>query len=351
MKIFALLQEPANYTQSLVRNIYAPRGVDFAYIHGTSMASAENAAAIGLGFWTRVKFLWRQLKTHDAIIVNGYTGSACLVAIWLNILFFRRSMALESDTELQIPAKHIKRTLKWLWLHFLFTRKYCYGFAGGNFGHKELFRHYGMAEKRIFLMPMMVDNSLCRRNDVKTKQSKPFKFGYIGRLVTIKQVDKIIAAMRILKAEGLDVALEVIGDGECRNELEVQSEGLPIVFRGALFGKEKIAALHGLDALVLYSNFEPWGLVVNEALASDTPVIVSDKVGARKDLVEGENSTGLVAKWNDTNDLVDKMCRLATDAKLYEELSVNAITRMESWNYMLYARQFDAWRSEIDKGE
>lgn len=347
MKIFALLQEPANYTQSLVRNIYAPRGVDFAYIRSDSTAAAGNANAIGEGLLERIKFLWQQLRTHDAIIVNGYTGQACLIAIWLNILFFRRSMALESDTELQIPANHIKRTLKWLWLHFLFTRKYCYGFAGGNYGHKDLFRHYGMAEKRIFLMPMMVDNSLYRRNDVKTKQSKPFKFGYIGRLVTIKQVDKIIATMRILKAEGLDVALEVIGDGECRNELEAQAEGLPVVFRGALFGNEKIAALHGLDALVLYSNFEPWGLVVNEALASDTPVIVSDKVGARKDLVEGENPTGLVAKWNDTNDLVDKMCRLATDARLYAELNANATMRMKSWNYVQYGLQLDAWIEKV----
>lgn len=349
MKIFALLQEPANYTQSLVRNIYAPRGVDFVYIRGDSTAAAGNANAIGEGLLERIRFLWRQLRAHDAIIINGYTEHVCLIAIWLNILFFRRPMALESDTELQIPAHPIKRAAKWLWLKFLFTRKYCYGFAGGNYGHKELFRHYGMAESRIFLMPMMVDNSLYRRKRAKDSQSTPFKFGYVGRLVPIKQVDKLIEAIRKLKFEGVAVALVVVGDGECRKELERQAQGLPIAFRGALFEQEKIDALHDLDALVLYSSFEPWGLVVNEALASGIPVVVSDKVGARRDLVEGELATGLVAKWNDVDDLTDKMRQLAADESLYARLCANAIRRMEDWNYGLYGRQFDRWTDAVER--
>ncbi len=351
MKIFALLQEPANYTQSLVRNIYAPRGVDFAYIRSDSTAAAGNASAIGEGLLERIKFLWRQLSAHDAIIINGYTGQACLIAIWLNILFFRRPMALDSDTELQIPDDPVKRAAKWLWLKFLFAHKYCYGFAGGNYGHKDLFRHYGMAESRIFLMPMMVDNSLYRRKRAKDSPSSPFKFGYVGRLVPIKQVDKLIEAIRKLKSEGVAVALVVVGDGECRKELERQAQGLPIAFRGALFGQEKIDALHDLDALMLYSSFEPWGLVVNEALASGIPVVVSDKVGARRDLVEGELATGLVAKWNDVDDLTDKMRQLATGAKVYADLSANTVKRIKSWDYALYARQFDSWVAEIDKGE
>lgn len=352
MKIFALLQEPANYTQSLVRNIYAPRGVDFAYIRGDSTAAAGSTSAIGEGLLERIRFLWRQLRAHDAIIINGYTGHACLIAIWLNILFVRRPMALESDTELQIPANPVKRAAKWLWLKFLFSRKYCYGFAGGNYGHKELFRHYGMAESRIFLMPMMVDNSLYRRKKAKDSPSSPFKFGYVGRLVSIKQVDKLIESIRKLKSEGVAVSLVVVGDGECRKELERQAQGLPIDFRGALFGQEKIDALHEFEALVLYSSFEPWGLVVNEALASGIPVVVSDKVGARRDLVEGELATGLVAKWNDVDDLTDKMRQFATTgAKVYADLSANALRRIGSWDYALYARQFDSWVAEIDKGE
>ena len=103
-------------------------------------------------------------------------------------------MAIDSDTELRIPGNKLKRLFKWLWLHFLFTRKYCYGFAGGNYGHKDLFRHYGMTEERIFLMPMMVDNAKYSRNDV-SRPHEPFRFGYLGRLVSIKQVDKVIEAL------------------------------------------------------------------------------------------------------------------------------------------------------------
>ena len=349
MKIFALLQEPANYTQSLVRNIYAPRGVDFAYIRGDSTAAAGSTSAIGEGLLERIRFLWRQLSAHDAIIINGYTGHACLIAIWLNILFFRRPMALESDTELQIPANPIKRAAKWLWLKFLFTHKYCYGFAGGNYGHKDLFRHYGMAESRIFLMPMMVDNSLYRRKKAKDSPSSPFKFGYVGRLIKLKQVDKIISAVAMLVAKRIAVELEIVGAGDCLLELQRQAKGLPIRFLGALFDKAKIDALHGFDALVLYSYYESWGLVINEALASGIPVVVSDKVGAKRDLVEGELATGLVAKWDNVDDLTDKMRQLAVDESLYARLRANAIRRMEDWNYGLYGRQFDRWTDAIGR--
>ena len=44
--------------------------------------------------------------------------------------------------------------------------------------------------------------------------------------------------------------------------------------------------------LILPSTYEPWGLVVNEAMAAGMPVLVSNEVGAHYDLVDG-NDTGL----------------------------------------------------------
>lgn len=338
MKIFAILQEPANYTLDIIKNIYEPRGVEFGFINQTSLASDVQAQAK-----ITSASVFRILKSYDALVVNGYTGFVCLLAIWLNILLFKKPIAIDSDTELRIPDDKLKRLFKWLWLHFLFTRKYCYGFAGGNYGHKDLFRHYGMTVERIFLMPMMVDNAKYSRNDTLVPH-KPFRFGYLGRLVSHKQVDRVI--------EGLpqNCELHVVGDGEARAELDAVSNGKSVVFHGNAFGAEKMRLLHSFDCLVLYSSYEPWGLVVNEALASGIPVIVSDRVGARKDLVEGENPAGLVAKWDDVNDLSEKMTMLSSDCGLYAKLSANARKRMEGWDYDLYAKNFDSWQRKIGGG-
>lgn len=337
MRIFALLVEPANYTLDIIKNIYEPRGVEYTFIKEKSQAST-----VELHTLEDVGALWRQLISHDAVIINGYTGAICLMAIWLNILFFKRPMAIDSDTELRIPANKVKQLAKWIWLHFLFTRKYCYGFAGGNYGHKELFRHYGMMEERIFLMPMMVDNGKYKR-DLPCPSHKPFRFGYLGRLVAHKQVEKIIQALPE------DCELHIVGDGEERTKLEIMARCKKVVFHGKAFGDEKIKILHSIDCLVLYSAYEPWGLVVNEALASGIPVIVSDKVGAKIDLIEGANPTGLVAKWDDVNDLAGKMLQISNDFVLHNRLAKNAKVRMGLWDYDLYGRNFDAWRTAINR--
>ena len=338
MRIFAILQEPANYTLDIIKNIYNPRGVQIGFINPTSAASDTHAESK-----VSARFLFQIFKSYDAVVVNGYTSWVCLLSIWLNILFFKKPMAIDSDTELRIPENKLKRTSKWLWLRFLFTRKYCYGFAGGNYGHKDLFRYYGMAEERIFLMPMMVDNSRYSQTNVKSSQ-KMFVFGYLGRLVPLKQIDKIIKAL----PQGCE--LDIIGDGYERAMLETLAKGKEIRFHGSMFGDDKIRLLHSFDCLILYSSYEQWGLVINEALASGIPVIVSDRVGARKDLIEGENPTGLVAKWDDVNDLSKKMMLLASDFSLYAKLSANARKRMEYWNYDLYGKNFDLWIRKIGGG-
>lgn len=352
MKIFALLQEPANYTLDLIANAYGVRGVGYGFINTSSAAASQEIAGEGRivpsGIFKKLSFFRRILSRYDGLIINGYTGIVCLSLILLNLFLYRRPMALESDTELRIPNSRIRRFLKWLWLHFLFTRKYVYGFAGGNYGHKDLFRHYGMREDHIFLMPMMVDNVRYRRvvgSDAVVKSN--VRFGYVGRLVGRKQVDKIIKALGAMVKSGLDVELVVIGDGDEHAKLENIAEGLPVKFTGKLFGAEKIQEIHSLDCLVLYSDYEPWGLVVNEALASGVPVIVSDRVGARRDLVEGDAPTGLVARWDDVNDLVEKMTTFAKNNTFRRILSANAVKRMEGWDYALYGRQFDAWIKAI----
>lgn len=335
MKIFAILQEPANYTLDIVKHVYDARGVKYGFVKNTSLASSVKAnSSIGLFD------IWHILRENDVVVVNGYTGLFWFVAICLNILFFRKPMPIDSDTELQIPTGLVKRTVKWIWLHFLFTRKYLYGFAGGNYGHKDLFRHYGMPEKRIFMVPMMVDNAKYER-ELPDSPHRPFRFGYLGRLIALKQVDKIIRALPE------DCELHVVGDGEERLKLESMTKDKGVVFHGKAFGNQKIKLLHSFDCLILYSFYEPWGLVVNEALASGIPVIVSDKVGAKKDLVEGDRPTGLVVPWNDAGKLAAAMQEMSTQEGQWMAFSRNAVSRMKKWDYGLYGAQFDSFVKEL----
>jgi len=347
MRVFAIVVEPADYTLDLIRNIYIPRGVEWCYICGSSKASVENSELTHrpvlseMGWLTRLRFVWNALKTHSAFVVNGWTLKPNLELFFLNWLFFRKPMAWESDTELRVPSQFLKRFVKRMWLGMIFRRAFCYGFPGGTYQQKELFRYYGMHEERISIAPMVVDND--RYKYRSRVHGECFKFIFIGRLIALKQVDKIIRAL----PTGCE--LLVVGEGEERARLETAAQGKPVKFCGALFGMDKIRLMHTADCLVLYSTHDQWGYVINEALASGMPVIVSDQVGCRHDLVEGEKPTGLVAKWDDGVDLADKMRQISFDRILYGQMSENAEARMAHWNYGYYGSQFDAWLGSVTK--
>ena len=69
------------------------------------------------------------------------------------------------------------------------------------------------------------------------------------------------------------------------------------------------------DVFVLPSRHDGWGLVVNEALGAGLPIVVSDRVGAGRDLVkDGEN--GFVFPSEDVDALASCLARLAESKAL-----------------------------------
>jgi len=79
------------------------------------------------------------------------------------------------------------------------------------------------------------------------------------------------------------------GDGSERNRLEQQVARLGIQSQVRFLGfvnQSKLPALYAsADLMVLPSEYEPFAVVVNEAMCCGCPVIVSDRVGAARDLV------------------------------------------------------------------
>lgn len=337
--VFAILHEPAQYTTDRNHAVYDCMGIRYAYMHGQSEAKSDEGDAKkalselsipALAAWT-----WRQLKENDIIIMNGYTNRVFLSLFLLNS-FWGRSIGIDSDTPLSVPGNPVKRLLKTVFLNTIFRNHHVYGLAGGTMSHKELFRHYGMKEKRIFLMPMMVDNAKFYRTDTE-KQEKPFVFLYVGRIVDCKNIGVMLEAFVRAFGDNKDVQMHIVGGGDMLEEYKKQyAKQENIQFFGKRFGKELVECYHKAHVFVLPSSYEPWGLVVNEAMAAGLPVIVSDKVGAGYDLVEICHS-GFVFRYDDTIALSEQMKKIVSDKNLYDELSANAYRRMhEEWNYEFY---------------
>jgi glycosyltransferase involved in cell wall biosynthesis len=84
------------------------------------------------------------------------------------------------------------------------------------------------------------------------------------------------------------------------------------------------------DIFVLPSNFDTWGLVVNEAMNFGLPVIVSDRCGCAKGLVKGN---GFIFKAGDVNDLKEKLETLINDSDLRKEMGRKSMDIIKNYSY------------------
>jgi glycosyltransferase involved in cell wall biosynthesis len=143
-------------------------------------------------------------------------------------------------------------------------------------------------------------------------------FTFIGRLSPIKRCDRILELARTAALKQQKIHFLVIGDGELREELEIQSAGLPITFVGWQSNIEDWLAAS--DAAILLSDNEAVPLAMIEAGYAGLPVIATN-VGSMSDVViDGVN--GYLVETN-MNDIFEKTILMAKNPSLREQMGSN----------------------------
>jgi len=134
---------------------------------------------------------------------------------------------------------------------------------------------------------------------------------FVGRLVRIKGVDRVIAAFAEASAAFPDSRLVIIGDGPEKARLTAIANDLApdgkIVFVGQVEGPELHAWYLLGQTLVLASHHESYGAVVVEALLAGMPVLCSSVAGAADLVREGKN--GYTFDPHDISALTRKMTK------------------------------------------
>lgn len=143
--------------------------------------------------------------------------------------------------------------------------------------------------------------------------------GFLGRLVPVKQVDRIIEMMTLLEAERAGhFVLHIIGDGPLRGALQeaVESLGLRdnVVFHG--FVPNPLPRLAGMHALLFASAHEGLPMTALEALALGVP-LVSPPIASLSRLIS-ESGAGRVAASASPRDLADAVIDLGLQPGLAE---------------------------------
>jgi 1,2-diacylglycerol 3-alpha-glucosyltransferase len=264
--------------------------------------------------------LWRALNTirPRALLIPGYADVCCLAAaVWARMRRARTVMMFET-TELDWPRVRAKELVKKALVKLLFD----YGFVGGQ-RTADYLEKLGMDSRRIVRNFNVVDNAFfalgadrVRHTSCAADWGLPAQyFLYVGRLAPEKNLEGLLRAFRRYVDDGGTWPLVLVGTGPQEEYLKRVVHTLALAdlvrFAGFKNGRDLFPYYGFASCLVLPSIREPWGLVVNEAMACGLPVLASCVCGCTPELVfSGIN--GYTFAPGDEKDIADGLSRLAS---------------------------------------
>ena len=243
-----------------------------------------------------------------------------VAAYWQAVLAAQRAgvrVWLRGDTNVRSNAGGTGQQLKRLLLRQLLRRADQLLYVGE--ANRQFYLAQGITEERLAPAPHCVDNARfiaaaaaarSERDRIRKEWGIPaeaFCFLFAGKFIAKKRPFDLIEAAQRLRHElsGKQIHLLWVGTGELGGELrqacqvrfdaerggrvsDTNRANRPnATFVGFLNQSEISRAYVAADCLVLPSDAkETWGLVVNEAMASGLPCIVSDACGCVEDLVQ-----------------------------------------------------------------
>jgi glycosyltransferase involved in cell wall biosynthesis len=257
------------------------------------------SAELGCTFWSVL-----EQTNPDVVGVNGWNNFGSLIAA--NCCLCRRipMVVMSESSRLDEPRTWWKEAIK-----RRIVGLYSAALVGGQ-RHVEYLAKLGMPRERVFTGYDVVDNDYFARRTAEIRNSK-FELRNKGGLPE----NYFLASARFIEKKNLSALIEayaeyrrwseiaakvpwdlvVLGDGPLRETLNSQLSTLNLNEHVHLPGfkpYDELPVYYELaNALVHASTTEQWGLVVNEAIASGLPVIVSDRCGCVPELINGNGFT------------------------------------------------------------
>ena len=189
-------------------------------------------------------------------------------------------------------------------------------------------------------------------DDCKFHQRESFNANFVTIIsadVPMKNLKTVLKALYLLKQEGINAKLTIVGDLREDNNKLIDRLGLTkeITYKSKLPRKQLIQSLNNADIGIAPSKYEGFGFPLVEMIATGLPVIVSDKAS----LPELAGNAGLIFNSSDSNDLKEKMKELIENAALRNKVTENSkLRRDDFFGWDEYAKKLEDLYEEIISG-
>jgi glycosyltransferase involved in cell wall biosynthesis len=297
----------------------------------TRLVGSTRSAGLSL-----IAELWRERPGY--VISYGYTLLPQFVAIVWSVLTGTPFAVIGDANIYDDRAAGGRRAVKKVWLEWV-VRHAAALIAIGT-ANRMFWEKYGARREQLFEARYAVNNDYFARSveveagaasELRSKWGLQGKvvFLFVGRLVGRKNVDLLVRAFRELADE--NIALVIAGDGEERSVLETLAAGdSRVIFTGPV-AQMTLPRFYALaDALVLPARDEPWGLVVNEAMAAGLAVIAHQHCGAAVDLVGPDN--GVALETFTVGELTEALRHVASAHGQRFEMKARSREKIEDWS-------------------
>ena len=377
VRLAYLVSHPIQYQSPLLRRLAMEPGIDLTVFYGSDSSlrgyrdrdfgNVEVKWDVPLTEGFRHEFLpalrdtgeegtfspisrgiMKRLRGFDVLWVHGYgtvnQAHGILAARALGI-----PVLVRSDSQLKDrPRGGVKLVAKKLF--FAMLRPLVAGVLVSGTLNRDYWRHYMGEDFPLFMLPYAVDNAWFAEQcaaaartrgallaELAMEAGRPVIL-FASKLQTRKLCADLVTAYGWLVA-GVQAEerpyLLIVGDGEERGALERQvatQELGEVRFCGFRNQTEIPRFLELATVFVLPARYEPWGLIVNEAMASGCPVIVSDDVGCHPDLVT-DGVEGFVYPVGAVEALLDRLQTILGTPGKAAAMGEAARRRISQWSF------------------
>lgn len=290
--------------------------------------------------------------SYDAFIIEGHHHKLVRKAIWFGFTH-KIPMIYRSDSTLLYSSPFIKSILRKFLLPIFF--KFFKAFLPLSTPASLFLNHYGVKDEKIFLTPYMLDNDWYNNLTTKwrttsaqiKKELRLDEFKNIA-LAILRFEDRenpmeFLFAAEFLKTKIPSLGFVLIGDGTQQNQVKefISSRNLNNVVLPGYLKLSELSKYYAIaDVFIHPAKEECWGLSVNEAMASQVPVIVSTGLGCRFDLLPSEEY-GFIYPTGDIAALTCLIEKLINNKDLSNKISRNAKLKIDEISFENTARMFE----------
>lgn len=337
-KLHWICNSPSSYNNylfdHLANNLPCKFQVHYLYVNGPECRSSiKNKNSYT---WRLIKSavfdktLLKEARSKESLFVIG--GWQKLVHISLFFIARGRYVVWTDTPQINKKRNMLKDCLRSIFLKFIFT--HAKAVLGTGMPALKVLNQMGAPHDKLINFPYWVNTPDINLLVTEGRKDQ-FSILSVGRLIPVKAFGHLLELAAKLKNYGFgDFMIKLAGDGPEYQNLEKMIKEKKIesyvTLLGWLDNNDVLKEIQACDLFVHPAAFEPYGVVVLEAMAHGKPVIVSDCTMAGVDrIVTGKN--GYLYKFGDIEELAKIVIHLMGDKDDRNRLGRNAYRTAMEW--------------------